>query len=162
MQTDNQTNNKETATTYIPDTLIRRSIKIAFILVALLGFLDAGYLTANHYLNIVPPCFVVQGCDTVTTSVYSKILGIPVSLLGALYYLSVFIGMLYYADTRKRAVLKPIFFLTCIGFLFSLWFLYAQIFLIGALCTYCLVSAVTSTTLFGLGVHIWKQTKNHP
>lgn len=147
---------------YTKDQLIPRSIKITFLIVALLGFIDAGYLTANHYFNITPPCFVVQGCDTVTTSSYSKIVGIPVALLGALYYLTAFIVMLYYADTRKRVVLKPLASATIIGFAFSLWFIYAQLFLIKALCTYCLLSAFTSTILFCLGMYILKQTKNHP
>lgn len=120
----------------------------AILIVAFLGFVDASFLMAEHYLKMVPPCFIVQGCDTVTTSSYSKIFGIPVATLGALYYVTVLILAMYYADKKKALTLKALHGITFIGFLMSLWFLYAQAFIIKAWCMYCLFSAITSITLF--------------
>jgi len=120
-----------------------------FLVIAFIGFLDAAYLTANHYFGIVPPCFVTQGCDTVTTSAYSKFLGIPISLLGSLFYLTVLISLFYYIDKKKDWILiKTLPILTTIGFLVSLRLIYLQVFVIKALCSYCLISATTSTILF--------------
>lgn len=130
-----------------------------FFIVALVGFIDASYLTFNHFTGITPPCFITQGCDVVTTSIYANILGIPVALLGALYYLSMLVLMLYYIDKEDVRALKAISILSLIGFLFSLWFVYAQIFVIKSLCTYCLLSAVTSTLLFICGTYFSRLTR---
>jgi uncharacterized membrane protein len=130
---------------------IPRSLIFAFLIVAFLGFVDASYLTATHYSNIALPCYIVQGCETVTTSVYSKIFGIPVSLLGVLYYLSVLVIVMIYVDKRNKTILKILHGLTSAGFIMTLWFLYAQAIIIQEYCLYCLFSALTSTLLFVLG-----------
>jgi uncharacterized membrane protein len=144
--------------------LLKRSLVISFILVAFLGFLDASYLTASHYANIALPCFVVQGCEIVTTSIYSKIFGIPVAVFGVGFYLSALILMFLYVDKKFLWIIKmAIPLITSIGLLASVWFLYVQIFLLRALCMYCLFSATFSTILFllmiALKYNYIKQTK---
>ena len=42
----------------------------------------AGYLTYVHYAGLHPICGISHGCETVQTSVYSNLFGIPVALLG--------------------------------------------------------------------------------
>jgi uncharacterized membrane protein len=123
-------------------------IIIGILMIAFIGFFDAVYLTTNHYSGTVVPCFITGGCDQVTTSEYSKILGIPVALLGALYYLTVLFFGMYYAQKRNFLTFKLLNFLTYFGFGFSMWFVYVQANIIGAWCIYCLVSASTSTLLF--------------
>ncbi len=119
--------------------------------VALLGFADATYLTVAHYTDARLPCTITHGCQVVTTSSYSEIFGIPVALLGALYYLTMF-GMLFIAvDKKNERLLRLAGKFTLAGFLFSLWFVFAQIFLIHAICQWCMGSAITSTVLFVLG-----------
>lgn len=126
----------------------------AFILVSLLGFLDAVFLTAKHYSGAFLNCPVFSGCERVITSPYAVVGGIPVALAGAAYYLAVFILSVVYLDTRRKWLLNFAAYLTPLGLVASLWFLYLQLFVIKALCFYCLVSAVTSTLLFVLGLII--------
>jgi uncharacterized membrane protein len=114
---------------------------------ALIGFADATYLTVEHYRNVIPPCSVVSGCEQVLTSAYSTIAGLPVSLIGAIYYFSVLLGAAAYLESRKTFFLKWALLLSILGFLASLWFVYLQVFVIHSLCAYCLGSAVTSTVL---------------
>ena len=45
--------------------------------VVLIGLADALYLTSQHYAGIIPPCYVTTGCETVLTSAWNKIVGIP-------------------------------------------------------------------------------------
>ena len=116
------------------------------------GFLDALYLAIEHYLNRIPPCSLVKGCEQVLTSKYATIFGIPVALFGAVFYIAVFLLVLAYLDSRNERILKFVFFLTLAGFLGSLGFLYLQIFVIKALCFYCLISLGTSTILFLLSI----------
>ncbi len=139
-----------------------------FLVLSLLGFLDAAYLTLEHYRGVVPPCSVVQGCEQVTTSGYSMIFGIPVALLGALYYLIILLFSIAYLDTQNDRWLRQAAFFTPLGFLASLWFIYLQAVIIRAWCLYCIGSATTSTLLFVIGTFIlagpptswWQRLKN--
>ncbi len=129
---------------------------VFFLIVAILGFSDASYLTIEHYRNVIPPC-TTGGCETVLTSAYSVVLGIPVSLLGALFYLAMAMGVFLYLESKlvggtvrpfHRAVLKCTLISTVFGLFASVWFLYLQAFVIHSYCQYCLGSALTSTILF--------------
>ena len=71
-------------------------LAFAFLFVSFFGFLDATYLTINHYQGKIPPCSIVVGCEIVTTSRYSLFLNIPVALIGAIYYLTVFVLTVLY------------------------------------------------------------------
>jgi len=124
-----------------------------FIIISFLGFLDATYLTAQHYLGTIPPCVITTGCETVLTSKYSVIFGIPTALFGAMYYLLLFLLAVLAIDIKPE-IIRFAAFLTPIGFLASSWFVYLQLFVIKEICSYCIVSATTSTTLFILGLFI--------
>ncbi|MSU75405.1 MAG: vitamin K epoxide reductase family protein [Candidatus Magasanikbacteria bacterium] len=131
-----------------------------FLVLALLGFLDASYLTLQHYRGVVPPCAIVSGCEQVTTSQYSLIFGIPVALLGALYYLTILILSIAHLDTKRDTLLKYAAYFTACGLLASLWFIFLQAFVIKAWCIYCLGSATTSILLFIAGIiYLHRQSK---
>ncbi|MEK9183986.1 MAG: vitamin K epoxide reductase family protein, partial [Patescibacteria group bacterium] len=93
---------------------------------------------------------ILDGCDTVTTSKYSAVAGMPVALMGAIYYLVIFILAISYLESKKDRLAFLISRFTIIGFLASLWFVYLQVFVLKALCLYCLFSALTSTALFAI------------
>jgi uncharacterized membrane protein len=116
--------------------------------VALLGFVDATYLTVEHYKGAIPPCSVTGGCEVVLTSIYSEIMGIPTSLVGSIYYLLVLIGSFAYLESKNLVLLKWSLLLTIPAFIFSLWFVYIQVFELYSYCIYCLGSFLTSTILF--------------
>lgn len=130
-----------------------------FAAVALIGFLDASFLTIEHFVGGTLPCFEGGGCDTVTTSVYSAIFGIPVALLGALYYLTTLVTTLLYIDIKKPIFLTIATWLVRVGFVMTLWFVYAQLFVIHAICLYCMASAITTTVLFVLSFYTARHLK---
>src|SRR3989338_11329932 len=127
-----------------------------FAALALVGLSDASYLTAKHYLGTPINCSIFGDCDKVTTSAYSAIWGIPVALFGAIYYIFIFLLAIWYLDSKKESILYFIASATAVGFLASVWFLYLQLFVIGALCLYCIISAITSTLLFITGLIVLK------
>ncbi|MDP3710739.1 MAG: vitamin K epoxide reductase family protein [bacterium] len=129
-------------------------ILAVFIVAGFIGFLDAAYLTVQHYQQGVLPCYIFEGCDLVTTSKYSAIFGIPVSLFGALYYVFIMLAALFYLDTKNKKALKILKILPVVGLVATIWFLFLQIFIIKAICFYCVVSAVTSTTIFISGLFL--------
>jgi uncharacterized membrane protein len=134
--------------------------KIFYILpvIALLGFIDAVYLTTKYYSGNIN-CSIISGCQEVLSSQYSAIVGIPLALLGALYYLFVLIAAIVYIDSRNKWALKIISIFPTIGFLFSIWLTYLQAYVIKAFCQYCILSALTSTILFILSLIIMKKNK---
>ena len=131
-----------------PLRAVPNNIIIGALIVALIGFADAVYLTLERYQGVIPPCSITGGCEAVLTSAYATIAGIPVSLLGVLFYLVILIGLFAYLESKNTKILKWTLFLTAFGFLSSLWFVFLQAFVIHAYCAYCLFSALTSTVLF--------------
>ena len=133
--------NKKSLTGWIPWTLVFASI---------VGFADAIFLTVKHFQGTVPPCVLFSGCETVTTSSYAVNAGVPVALLGALFYFSILLLSLAFLDRGAAVFLRFIKFLSVPGFIFTLWLIVLQLFVIRAVCVYCMLSATTSTIIFGL------------
>jgi len=136
----------------IPNKLI-----IALLVVAVLGFADAAYLTLEHYSGVIPPCSIVEGCEQVLTSSYATIAGIPVALGGVIFYLLVLIGLFAYLEGKNEKLLRYSLILTAVGFLSTLYFLFIQAFVLKAFCLYCLGSATSSTLLFVLAIFIFSK-----
>ena len=129
-------------------------IMIAILIIAIIGFIDATHLTISHFNGSELNCGVNGGCNTVTTSKWSTIFGLPTALFGSLYYLFIAFMSFYYLQNKKDVVIKILKHLPIAGFLMSLWFVYLQLFVIHAICIYCMGSAATSTILFGLGQYL--------
>ena len=140
----------------LPLAEARTAAVVFFFVVAVIGFADASFLTAEHFRGVVPPC-TTAGCEIVLTSSYSVLFGVPTSLLGAIYYLVVAVGAFIYLESKHgkgevaahhSAILKWTFIATALGFGMSLWFIYLQLFILHSICLYCMGSATTSTLLF--------------
>lgn len=126
---------------------------IYFLGVNLIGFLDSFYLTVKHYLNSPLNCSILAGCDRVAASSYAVFYGIPVPLLGVVFYLAFFILLFAYIFNFKRGgTVNFMVFAGLLGVIFSAWLLFLQIFIIGALCAYCLVSDIAAATIFVLSL----------
>jgi uncharacterized membrane protein len=135
------------------------SLVIVMILVALIGFADAGYLTVEHYQHVIPPCSITGGCERVLTSGFSTVFGLPVSLLGLIYYFLIAAGLFAFFESRNHEVLRMTLLFTILGLLASMWFVFLQVFIIHSYCTYCLGSAATSTILFIFAAIIFEKYK---
>ena len=123
-------------------------ITAGWLAVSLIGFVDATNLTVQHYRGASLDCYVLRDCEEVTTSQYATIGSVPIALLGAIYYLSIILFSAAYLDTKRSRLLTIISILTLLGFLVSVILVYLQIFVIRALCSYCILSALASTLLF--------------
>lgn len=127
---------------------------VSIIIVSFIGFLDAVYLTAKYYSGTLLTCSLFTGCEEVTTSSYATVLDVPVALGGSIFYLTVLILALICLAVKGRVVLSILTLVLPIGFFASLWFVYLQLFVLKAVCQYCLVSALTSTFLFAFALLI--------
>jgi uncharacterized membrane protein len=87
------------------------------------------------------------------------LLGVPVALAGALYYLVLLLLAVSAMEEGTQRLLRRAALLTPLGFLASLWFVFVQAVLLRAFCLYCLFSAAISTTLFGLSIALWRNPR---
>src|SRR5881394_4484601 len=127
----------------------RTILYVAVAIVSVVGLADATYLTVQALTGETLSCGGSPDCFRVLGSSYAKVGGIPVALLGALAYFTVFAFATFAAFGYARA---RIFLIPIIGamFLGTLWLLYVQAFLLHAYCRYCLFSAATTFLLAGL------------
>src|SRR4029079_7710676 len=109
----------------------------------LAGIAIAAYLTYVHYEGLSPVC-TTGGCERVQASSYSEIGPIPVALLGLIGYVWSRASLSVHGDVGRALT----FMLTLSGFAFSVYLTYLEVFVIDALCQWCLGSAVVMTLLF--------------
>jgi uncharacterized membrane protein len=129
-------------------------LSVALVILSVLGMLDAGYVSYETLTNRIPRCIPPFECGVVLESQWSKIAGVPLALYGLFFYAVVFIlaVMNLTEVTIKIPVVKTVknslYLLTTFGFCFSLYLMFIQQFVIHAWCLWCLISAVTTTSLF--------------
>ena len=128
--------------------------KVAWLSAALgfVGFMDALYLTFEHYSGGQVNCIVTTGCDKVLSGPYSEVFGIPIALIGVIYYLFVFSAALFFLFDISHKFFRLALLASAAGFLASLWFISLQLFIVKAICFYCMISAFCSIMLFFLAV----------
>lgn len=127
-----------------------RTLRRVMLVLAVIGIGLATYLTYIHYAGIKPACTAGQSCLKVQTSVWSKVDGVPVALMGLIGYIAI-VGTLLAPD-RDETRLATLG-LTLIGVGFSGYLTYRELFSIHAICEWCVSSAVILTLLLiGAGI----------
>ena len=119
----------------------------------LLGLAAAGYLAYVEITQVQAVCGPVGECNIVQASPYAQIMGIPVAVLGLINYLA--IGGLWLlvrkpgtAVTRLQQLAPAaLLAITVFGVLFSIYLTALELFVIHAVCAWCLTSAVITTLM---------------
>ena len=124
---------------------MRIPLRRVMLVLAVIGLGVATYLTIIHYAGLNPACTAGQSCIKVQTSVWSKLDGVPVALLGLIGYIGITASLL--APDREETRLATLG-LTLVGFAFSGYLTYRELFSIHAICEWCASSAVILTILF--------------
>jgi uncharacterized membrane protein len=131
-------------------------------LVALVGLFIAAYLALYKAGIIGTLACGTGGCETVQLSRWSTFLGLPVATWGVGYYGLVFALALAGVQERwerSRPLARTLALLTGWGALFSAWLTYLELFVIHAICRWCVVSAVLALILFALALLDWRSVK---
>ena len=131
-----------------------------FTLVAVIGWVITVALTAIHLFAIpaIPADAPVQGSIEVITSPWAYVFGIPLATLGGIYYLTTIGLTLWWFDTRHPLLVKILTPMTATGVMFSSYFVYLQLGVIGEICPFCMVSAAATVVLFGLELAILRKS----
>jgi uncharacterized membrane protein len=135
-----------------------RALRITMLVLTALGLVVASYLTYIHYAGIKPLCGRNGGgCEIVQTSEYSKLAGVPVALIGLLGYIAILASLLVPENETSRFATVAF---TVVGFGFSAYLTYRELFSIHHICEYCVSSAVIVTILMCLAV--WRFLRGDP
>jgi uncharacterized membrane protein len=130
------------------DTSIGKLPMVAAV-VAVVGLADSVYLTVHHLTAEPVPCSIIAGCETVLTSPYAEVAGVPLAAFGAIAYFVAFaLALLTAFGNRATWMLFGIQVVVMAAF--TAWLIYLQGYVIGAFCQFCLISAATTFTLLGL------------
>lgn len=125
------------------------------------GIIDAGYLTYEHYQQVIPPCTVnrffpiASDCGKVLASSYSVMFGIPLAVAGVFQYSFLLIAVIVLIIFRKKVFAYWIIFQSITGAIFSLYFMYIQLVILKSICIYCTLSALISFIIFFLSYKIF-------
>ena len=129
---------------------------IAFIVIAMLGWVASIILTAIHFwtIPIIPEGAVLRGPMQVIMSKWAYIGPIPLATIGAVYYMLMITMGAMWLSSKSETVEKLLLPITVIGFTASLGFVYLQLFVIGAICPFCMMSAAATTALLGIELYV--------
>ena len=122
-------------------------------MLALIGLGITSYLSYEKLSGGEPTCVIGGGCATVQNSPYAELAGIPLSYLGVITYVILVASAIIPAFPGRLIA----FIVALCGVAFSLWLLYAEIFLIEAICPWCVASLIVM--LASLGIAITRMVK---
>jgi len=118
---------------------------------AIVGLGVAGYLSYVETQAVPAVCGPVGDCNAVQTSSYSKLFGVlPVGVVGMIGYVAILVAWLWgHFRSDRLADYAPLAILcmAVLGVLFSVYLTYLELFVIRAVCVWCLASAVIMTLL---------------
>ena len=126
---------------------------------ALAGVGLATYLAMYKLGYIGTLACNVGQCETVNLSKWSIFIGIPVAVWGLGFYVALF--LVAFVGTMARFanaewVSHVMLAMTGWGVLFSAWLTYLELFVIHAVCMFCVISAILVCVLFVLSALEWR------
>ncbi|HEX7949381.1 MAG TPA: vitamin K epoxide reductase family protein [Candidatus Limnocylindrales bacterium] len=119
------------------------------------GLLIASYLSVVELQGGVPQCGPLKGCETVAISPYSRIGGLPVAVYGVGLSLLLLTLAIRWWRTNLYALLLAHYGLSLAGVLFEVYFIYLQLFVIGAVCVWCTAYGLSLVLRFVIALVVW-------
>ena len=124
-----------------------RLLRLASAALAVAGIGVATYIAISDARGSGPVCLAGgHGCATVAASEYSELAGINVAVLGIAGYVALLGAALVRGDAGRFGGLL----LALAGFGFSAYLTYLELFVIDAICHWCVASAVLMTVLLAV------------
>lgn len=115
----------------------------AIVVLGVVGVAISIYLAAAKFAGVAPICGPSRGCETVENSSYSSVAGIPVAVLGLLFSAAIVGAALWWDRTRDRRGLYGLYVLGLTGSLVEAYLVYLELFVIHAICLWCVAYGIT-------------------
>jgi uncharacterized membrane protein len=132
----------------------------------ILAALDVAGLAIALYLSVVelgggvPVCGPIHGCEEVARSEYSRIAGVPVAVFGVGLSLVLLSLAIAWWRTDVSGLLLAHYGLSLAGVLFEAYFLYLQVFVIGAVCIWCTSYGLSLVLRFLIALTVWVRNRS--
>jgi uncharacterized membrane protein len=129
---------------------------LVLIPLSLAGLGTSSYLTYSHYADQATVCAGVGSCEFVQSSEYSEIIGVPVALMGLLFFFALAALSLLRVILWQREVewARPLAFSMSLGgTAFVSYLTYVELFVIDAICVWCVATA--ALTIASLLAVLW-------
>ena len=143
---------QDTKTNRLKFTKEIKWVSVIGMVLSLLGIADGVDLTIAHYTTptiLACPSTGFINCAKVTTSSYSEIFGIPVALLGLLFFVAMFFLQVPHAWRSHNKWLRLFRLLFSIsGLLMIFWFIYVELHKLHAICLYCTAAHILTFGIF--------------
>jgi uncharacterized membrane protein len=120
-----------------------------------IGLGIALYLSAVELQGGVPVCGPIKGCEEVARSEYSRIAGIPVAVFGVGLSLILLSLAIAWWKTDLYILLLAHYGLSLAGVIFEAYFIYLQVFVIGAVCIWCASYGLSLIARFVIALIVW-------
>ena len=142
---------------YNPPMIFSNDIlmRVAICVLGFCGFMVARHIRYHKKTGKLLVCPIQFDCNTVVNSDYSRLFGIPVEILGMAYYFLVAVSYLFFIfmpGLLPNFLIGFMIMLSLIAFLFSVYLICVQIFILKKGCSWCFVSAFISISIFILTV----------
>jgi len=138
--------------------LLNGKIRVAIVLLSIVGVLTMAYLTYLHYAPVPAGgsfCDIgeVFSCSIVNKSAYSEMLGIPMSVFG-IFYFGIVALLAFFRYTPQFVAFMAIFLIALLGP--SLYLSWMSKTVLGSMCILCefskiLMAAIVVLALFAVG-----------
>jgi uncharacterized membrane protein len=117
---------------------------------AIAGMAISIYMLVFKIFSIAAMCLGNGGCSTVNASPYSEIYGIPVAVVGLIGYLAIIGSLILEKFSSFFEDNGPLleFGMGLVGVVYSAYLTYLELYVIHAVCPFCVASAVTITLCF--------------
>ena len=131
-------------------------VQISIFVLGVCGFWVAKHIRDHKTKNTPLVCMVGFDCHTVVHSDYSRFFGMPVEIFGMIYYALISLSYLLFIlvpniPNNMQIDLGGILALISLtAFLFSVYLILVQIFILKKGCSWCIVSALISALIFVL------------
>lgn len=129
---------------------------LALAVLSLPGMGVSAYLTYSHYADEATVCAGVGNCELVQTSEYSVIAGVPVALMGLAYFVAVALlatARLFRVPLALDWATPAVFTMAIGGTAFVAYLTAIELFVLEAICPWCVSVAVM--TAISLGLAVW-------
>lgn len=115
------------------------------------GFIVAHHIYKHKKAKVPLICPVGFDCNFVVHSDYSEFMHVPLEIFGMIYYAFIFISYLFFIFMPEAVSVFLVNFMiivSFVAFLFSVYLICVQIFILKKGCSWCIVSAVISISIF--------------
>ena len=132
----------------------------AILIFAVAGLGISGYLTYAHFNEGALVCSI-GGCETVQSSQYSTIGPIPIAMLGMAMFTSLIVfavlRMVQFSRVSPETIALVSWTMLLAGILYYLYLTYVELFVLNAICQWCVLSSIAAAVIFGLeSVYVYR------